>query len=145
MAKVVKKTVQGRVRYYVGSRWFYTKSKAQAIAGGKAFGRTSRSSRASSKKASNRAQKDVASDVILVAGPASDLFVPVNAPYVAYSVTFDGDVRDHTSSWFVSASSLADAKKKADAAWKSGKFGKAGAPLWARTYQHKIGKGWYSK
>lgn len=73
-------------------------------------------------------QKEVASDVILVAEPRS-----------AYAVTFDGDV---IKDKILPAKSIADAKKVAEAAWKAGKFGQAGDPMWAATYEAGP-KGWY--
>lgn len=90
-----------------------------------------------------RLQKDVASDVILVATSSSYLFDPPNAPFVAFATSFDGDIKGGRQAVILPASSLEDAKKKAEAAWKAGKFGKAGDPFWAESYKHSIGKGWY--
>lgn len=99
--------------------------------------------------------KDVASDVILIAAPADRIFdhvrkkMGIRSPFVVYAVSFDGDIISKGgglaggSGHIIGASSIEDAKKKAEAAWKKGEFGKAGDPMWAKTYNHRIGKGWY--
>lgn len=99
------------------------------------------------KKASPAAAqaKDVASDVTLVAAPSSSLLRPPKSPYAAYALSFDGDLLPLGHELIVSASSLEDAKKKAEQAWKAGRFGKAGDAMWAQTYSHRIGKGWYRR
>lgn len=84
-------------------------------------------------------QKDVASDRILVVSPGSAL--GIKAPYIAYVMTFDGDV--FADGHILVAQTVDIAKKKAEAAWKAGKFGKPGDSFWARDYEHRIGKGWY--